>query len=466
MTIAISRPGLSGLSGRLLLVGLLFLPTALMLVASLRGPEPIRLMLWIGVGLEATLCGMLLCNPRSLRDTLGPPVYLLYLAGLAWLWLGTRGSADWFSYLAQALLLIFLVLAYGLHVLNSSGAVALRRARVLADRLSARKDLPTDPVLCRVLPEVRAFRESLQLDTSPALGLLNHPRLAVRVAALCALEFRQNWHPGQAEMVLQFARRAQEPEARAAALAALVYLDGQLLVEGLAEFLRDPVPDVRRVASETLLWDTEHRWRWMRTAIRHALGDPALQNDGPLQCTGQPLSSEMIADLTAWSAEKGLLGLRASLTLAAYYGRMLRERPDDKLVNELRERLASPHTPPTLRVELARLLQANRELDRPLLEKLIAPANPAPLRLLAVEALLAERDHPDAPTVLRDLAHLPNREIALATAVVVQQRLGYDLGLDLNEPLPALHSRQAADITRRVMKWAAIQLEQAQEADR
>ena len=82
-------------------------------------------------------------------------------------------------------------------------------------------------------------------------------------------------------------------------------------------------------------------------------------------------------------------------------------------------------------------------------------ANPAPLRLLAVETLLAERDHPAAPAVLRDLARLPNREIALATAAVVQRRLGVDFGLKLNEPLPALHTRQAAEITRRVMKWAA-----------
>jgi hypothetical protein len=56
---------------------------------------------------------------------------------------------------------------------------------------------------------------------------------------------------------------------------------------------------------------------------------------------------------------------------------------------------------------------------------------------------------------LRDLARLPNREIALATADVVQRRLGVDLGLGLGQPLPPVHSRQAAEIVRRVMAWAA-----------
>jgi hypothetical protein len=50
---------------------------------------------------------------------------------------------------------------------------------------------------------------------------------------------------------------------------------------------------------------------------------------------------------------------------------------------------------------------------------------------------------------------LPNREIALATADVIQRRLGIDLGLAMGQPLPPVHSRQAADITRRVMLWAS-----------
>jgi hypothetical protein len=39
--------------------------------------------------------------------------------------------------------------------------------------------------------------------------------------------------------------------------------------------------------------------------------------------------------------------------------------------------------------------------------------------------------------------------------IVIQRRLGIDLGLGLGQPLPPIHSRQAAEITRRVMGWAA-----------
>ena len=99
------------------------------------------------------------------------------------------------------------------------------------------------------------------------------------------------------------------------------------------------------------------------------------------------------------------------------------------------------------------------ELDLPILQILVRPAIPAPLRLIAVETLLTEHaDEPIASTALaslRDLARLPNREIALAAADVIQRRVGFDLGLGLGQPLPPIQSRQAADITRRVMAWAS-----------
>ena len=44
---------------------------------------------------------------------------------------------------------------------------------------------------------------------------------SAQIAALAALEFRQNWHSGQPELVLQLALRAEEPQVRAAALTAL-----------------------------------------------------------------------------------------------------------------------------------------------------------------------------------------------------------------------------------------------------
>ena len=130
---------------------------------------------------------------------------------------------------------------------------------------------------------------------------------------------------------------------------------------------------------------------------------------------------------------------------------------DPALVQSLREKLADSHTPSALRIELARLLQNTNDLDRPLLEKLLYGGNPAPLRLLAAEALLAEGDHADAVRAVHDLARLPNREIALATADVVQRRLGIDLGLALGQPLPPVNSRLAAQVIRRLLLWSEPQ---------
>jgi hypothetical protein len=212
---------------------------------------------------------------------------------------------------------------------------------------------------------------------------------------------------------------------------------------------------VRKAATEALLWDTEHRWGWLRHAVRRTLGDPACQEDGPLSCDGQPLTAEAVADLTAWSAEKGAVGIRAALTLGAHYTRILSEGASPEVLDQLHRKLTDPHAPPSLRIELARVLRSHQELDRDLLENLLDPANPAPLRLSAVEALLAKYNHAGALAALHDLARLPNREIALATAGLVQRRLGIDLGVPPDQPLPPVHSRQAAEVSRRVLNWAA-----------
>ena len=45
---------------------------------------------------------------------------------------------------------------------------------------------------------------------------------------------------------------------------------------------------------------------------------------------------------------------------------------------------------------------------------------------------------------------------AVLGVYVVQRRLGVDLGLALAEPLPPHHSRQAAEVTRRLMQWALL----------
>lgn len=436
----------------------LLLPTLLLLLVSIRQPGGGNLMLWIGTGFQATVCFLTFFSRRGWQQPLGPAVVTLYLIALAWLWFGAGGGEDWFLYVAKAVLLVVPLTVFGYQTLNESGAPALRRAQILAQRLANRKEWPSDLAACRSLPEVKALRAALGFDAAPALVLLQHPRLEVRVAALAALEFRKEWRPGQAELVLQIAQRAEQPAVRAAAVTALGNLDDRELVETLAQFLHDTSREVRKAATEALLWDTEHRWSWIRFAVRRILADPLFLSDGPLTHDGQLLTAEAVHDLTGWCAEKGVLSSRAALTLGAHYSRALSERPDPQLVETLRTQLANPHTPAVLRLELGRLLQDFQEFDPPLLEKLLDPANPGPLRLIAAETILAEHGegqaHAGALAALRDLARLPNREIALATADVIQRRLGVDLGMGLGQPLPPVHSRQAAEITRRVMQWA------------
>jgi len=308
----------------------LLLPTGLLLMASLRhggGWTPENLMLWGGTGFQATVCMLTFCSRRSWSQPLGPSVVTLYLIALTWLWLGSQ-TEDWFTSLSKAILLVVPLAVFGFQTLNESGAPALRRAYMLAQGLANRQEWPSDLAACRTLPEVKALRAALAFDAAPALALLHHPRLEVRVAALSALEFRKEWRPGQAELVLQIAQRAEQPVIRAAAVTALGNLDNRELVETLAQFLHDNSREVRLAATEALLWDTEHRWGWIRFAVRRILADPLFLSDGPLSHDGQLLTAEAVKDLNAWCAEKGVLSARSAMTLAAHYNRALSERPD------------------------------------------------------------------------------------------------------------------------------------------
>ena len=262
--------------------------------------------------------------------------------------------------------------------------------RLLAQQLARRADWPAGLDACRLLPEVKALREALHVDAAPALELLGHARPQVRIAALAALEFRQNWQAGQAEVVLNAARRALEPEIRAAAVYALANRDDREIIEGLAEFLYDPSHGVRQAATEALLWNTEHRWPWIRVAVRRCLSDPAAQDDGPLRHEGRLLTAEAVSDLTGWAGEKGGLAVRAALTLGVHYGQAFAAERDPKLIARLVRQLTDSRAPAVLRLELARLLHQHRELDEHVLRQLLVSTAPAPVRLLAAEALMAD----------------------------------------------------------------------------
>jgi HEAT repeat protein len=435
-------------------VGLLILPVTLLLICSIRGTSPEPRLLWLGTLFQLLACGLSLFGRQGWREPTGAAIIMLYVIALSWMLLGTLGTDDWFLHLAQAILLVVPLSYFAVQCLMESGAPAMRRARQLAYRLAHRLDWPKKLHDCRLLPEVKALREAVHLDASPALELLANPRPEVRVAALAALEFRQNWRPGQPQILLQLAQHAVEPEVRAAAINSLANVEDRLIIEALAEFLHDSSRLVRQTAADALLWNTEQNWPWIRLAVRRALADPVCQEDGPMRHEGEILTAEAVADLTCWSAEKGVQSLRSALTLGCHYQRVLSLAPDAKLVEELRPLLADVHRPVMLRLELARVLNAHRELDDPLLRKLLDAANPAPLRLIAVESLLEKGECAEAIAALHELARIPNREIALGIAQVAQRRLGLDLGLPRDEPLPSLHSREAAEVARRVLLWA------------
>jgi hypothetical protein len=438
-------------------IAIMLVPAVFLGVGALRSTDGPQVVLALGAAFQVVVCVFSFLSTRSWRQPIAPSVITLYLISLGWFWLSGVPD-DWYQHFGQAMLLTVPLAVFAFQALTNSGAPARRRARVLAERLGKRKDWPADIADCRNLPEVKALREALHQDATPALHLLFCPIPSAQVAVLSALEFHKNWKPGQAELVLGVAQRAREPAIRAAAVSALANVDDRLLVEGLAVFLRDPSREVRRAATEALLWESGgQRWGWIRLAVRHSLADPLLEGDGPLYCEGQQLPADAIDDLHGWASQKGILAVRAVQTLGKHYRKLLNEQSDDRLLEDLQQQLASPRTAPALRIELAHLLRTHGQWTEEQLARLLDPANPAPLRLIAAETILSKGNDDRAVAALYDVAQLPNREIALATAEVVQRCLGVDLGLPLGQPLPALHTRQAAEITRRVMLWASKQ---------
>src|SRR5262249_35464089 len=134
-----NRPSLLAAAGRLLTM---LLPGVLLLVASARTDGPSQRMLWLGGAFQILVCCLSFLSRQTWRPPAGPSVIALYLIALGWLWLGARTQDDWFPHLAQAVLLVVPLSVFALHTLASSGAHAIRRARLLADRLAARKDWP------------------------------------------------------------------------------------------------------------------------------------------------------------------------------------------------------------------------------------------------------------------------------------------------------------------------------------
>ncbi|MCI0701159.1 MAG: HEAT repeat domain-containing protein [Planctomycetia bacterium] len=444
------RRGLSPL-GWLLSFALLLLPTCLLSALAYRTQ---LVSLASGAGIQALFVLFFLRVHPVWRPPASASLIVLYVIAIVWMWVPTRGMNHPFVHVAQGLLLLIAVSLAALHDLVRTGAEPLRRANRWCTRIAYRKHWPVQLADCRTLPEVVALRDAVRNEIRPVLVLLSDSRPEVQCAALGALEYRPNWRPGEAELVLKIARESAEPAVRAAAAYALAGVDTPTLVSGLASFLRDPAPEVRAAASEALLWNAEARWAFARDAVRDALADPALVDDGPLFAGAGRVPAAAVADLVTWSEEHAPLSYRAILTLIEQYHRDLTDGERPELASQIAATMLDPHAPPALRVELAALLRDHHLLTVDLLDKLSNMDQPGPIRLFAAEQMLRVNPHdPDGVDVLRGLARQPNREMALSVAAVLQSVLGFDLGLPEGE-MPPPNSKTAAEVARRVLMWA------------
>ena len=437
---------------RLAGVLVLAVPVAVLALAMVRvggSPQPI---LAGGMATCAFLALGLLHQIGSARAISHKSASPLYLIAVLILWMNTRDYHNWFIQAAMGTLLGVPLSLFVLQEYLFTGRSSLRRARYFARRLSNRTDWPENLVECKNLPEVKALREAIHDDAEPVLVLLMHPRPQVRIAALAALDFRPAWRKGEAETVLQAAKFATEPPVRAAALTALANVDDPTLLAAIAVYLRDATPEVRQAAAEALLWDADGRWGQIRRQIRLALADPRCL--GPLPCAGS-LPNQATVDLTMWSGEQGPIGVRATLTLLAHYRRELNENPGSQVVEQLVAQAADNKVPSSLRVELANLLVEEDGVDPRLWNELLEAGQPSALRLLAAGALLRNGPDEKAVEALRDVARVPNREIAVQVAAIIQRYLRIDMGLPLGGPLPDPTSKQAAELARSVMDWAS-----------
>jgi hypothetical protein len=437
-----------------LLIGLISIlfPAALLSLVLWLEPGNQANALACGVGTLVIIAAFLVRENGLSHVMLRRSIIALYLIALAWHWICRGDSHTKLSYLITGVLLLIPLCLMVFQELNSSATASNRRARLLVHRLAHRRDWPEQLADCRNLPDALALREALQEDPTPALTLLDHPDPRPRLCALSALQYRRKWKRAHAQFVIQTAQASMEPIVRSTALTALATVTDPILINAIAQYLRDPSPDVRRAAAGALLWKPEKRWPVLRLPLRSALGDPRCARDGALPCL-TPLPEIALNDLTIWAGEIGAVGQRATMTLIGYYRRMINEDSSSELIDHLQRQMFIDSVPSAVRVEIAYLLSEHHLLHQQQLERLMEPNQPGPLQLLAIEAILKEKQDERAIELLREIAKQPNRVLALAAAGVVQKCLQIDLGMPLGNP-PAANTREAAEIIRRLMRWA------------
>lgn len=435
---------------RLIHYAILIGPAALLGALALRYDSRL-----LAIGAATELLGAFLFLNRGLawKPPVSGSVILLYVMALGWCWFHTRDLHEPPAAFARGMLLLVPVVLLFSHELARTGAEARRQARRLCSRLRKRTEWPADPTQIHRLPDVRALRDAVANDASPVFGLFNDPCANVRMAAFAALEGRRAWRPAEIAVVLHKLHRMTEPAVRAVAISALAPAGEPSTVLELANFLRDPEPCVRLAAIRAALSNPGQRWAIVRESVRAYLADPRFANDGGLPGSANRLPAIAVCDLTAWAMEPQPLGSRAIRALVEHFAHHMRGDIDYDLVSGLSQQVIDPNTPAALRVELAHLLRTFHLLTPDLLDRMTNSDQPSPIRLLAAEAMLSlNPSDPDALDVLRGLGRQPNRELALGVAKVLQQQLGFDMGLPADRL--AIQSKTAGEIVKRVLQWA------------
>lgn len=433
-------------------VALLLVPPAVLGLAALRLGSTL-----LAVGAIAQVLGaaLLVRSRYAWRPPASGIVLCLYLIALGWLWFATQTDPDPFARFGRGLLLVAVVGLLVCHDFIRTGVEPRRRAKKHATALLTRTHWPRTPDAIASLPEVRALYTAVRDDPTLAFPLLDDPRPEVQLAALTALQGRASWRWEAAAVVLETGRKAVVPEVRAATLRAVATADNGDIAKAVGEGLRDPSPEVRAAATDALLAGGDTRWAVLRNAARAALSDPHLSNDGPLPNSAGRLPVSGICDLINWAAEPGTLSERAVRTLVTHYHTVLTAGTNPGLATELGRQVTDAETPPVLRLELALLLRNLTLIPPDLQDRMTDPDQPSPVRLIAVEVMLATNpEDVTALDVLRGLGRQQNRETGLAIARVLQKYCGVAFGL----PATGASIKQQTDAVQRVYRWATSKL--------
>jgi HEAT repeat protein len=436
-----------------LLAAILLLGPAVLLCGTGLRTEGLARSIAVGIGVTLGLESLFLLfrfGPQRAASSF----FLLVFYGLAAITL--RLNAPDFSLPNTHLFLsLSLLIPVGLFVrreLASTGGNT-RRVKFIIRQLLSRKEWPANFADYRNCPRIQALREGLRENAAPALPLLAHDDVRIQVAVLTALEFHPAWRKGQVEAVLQRASYTEEAAVRTASVLALANVVKPRHLQSLLGFLRDPNAEVRRAAGMAILWDSPRRWTEIRSQVRQSLAAPHAAKDGALPCSAV-LPPAAIADLVNWSIESGPIGRRSTQTLVRHCQKVIQEDGSAEAIGRIATLVADNKVPPALRVELAHRLRQADAFPHEIAYRMLGQNHPTMLRVVAAGAILSRNPDPRAVEVLREAALQPNREIALAAAAIVQKYLSVDMGLEVGGEMPAINSREAADITRRARQWS------------